>query len=232
MGAVAKARRKTTKLLRRYTDLCATIDMLKQRRIALLDPTLWDDRNDSYYIRKYKGVRHAKSVLALCLTSGGETYHHWRVFCGHSSGVCVEFDRIQLLDVMKNVEGIRRGAVKYKTLGQIKDPSISLDELPFIKRWAFRDEKEYRLIYESATVEEAVYYVGIPLSAVQGIVLSPWLPPPLLKSTETLLKSIEGCQAINVKRSRLIENEDWKRSADLLTRELASSAKDETEVAP
>jgi hypothetical protein len=33
--------------LRRYTDLTALIYLLHQRKITLLDPSSWDDKNDS-----------------------------------------------------------------------------------------------------------------------------------------------------------------------------------------
>ena len=60
-------------LLRRYTDLTTTIDLLSRKRLVLLDPAFWDDRNDSYFIGKYKEQIGAKSVLALCMSTIGET---------------------------------------------------------------------------------------------------------------------------------------------------------------
>jgi hypothetical protein len=38
-----------------------------------------------------------KTVLALCFTQATEHYHHWHVFAGGSSGVCIGFDRDALL---------------------------------------------------------------------------------------------------------------------------------------
>ena len=70
------------KFLRRYTDLPAIAYSLKARCITLLDPQSWDDRNDSYFLRRYKDERKLSSVLALCFTQSSEKYHHWRVFAG------------------------------------------------------------------------------------------------------------------------------------------------------
>jgi hypothetical protein len=40
--------------LRRYTDLTALIYLLRKRKLTLLDPSSWDDSNDSYYLTLYK----------------------------------------------------------------------------------------------------------------------------------------------------------------------------------
>jgi hypothetical protein len=52
--------------LRRYTDLTALIYLLRKRKLTLLDPSSWDDSNDSHYLTLYKEKRKLKSVLALC----------------------------------------------------------------------------------------------------------------------------------------------------------------------
>jgi hypothetical protein len=205
------------KVLRRYTDLAATIDLLTNRRIVLLDPALWDDKNDSYFLQRYRAMTGAKSVLALCMTSVGETYHHWRVFCGNgNSGVCIEFDRKSLIEVVGTVAEVRRRAVRYLTLNKIAVAELELEDLPFIKRWPFRHELEYRLIYVSRTVEESAHPVAIPLSVIRRITLSPWLPEELFKATRMVLQNISGCADVPITRSRLISNTDWKKHADRL----------------
>ncbi len=61
------AKTRSTESLRRYTDLPALLHLLKHRKITLLDPSTWDDTNDSYYLLKYKERKGLKTVLALCL---------------------------------------------------------------------------------------------------------------------------------------------------------------------
>lgn len=219
MATAGKPKKKTRprpKLLRRYTDLAATIDILSGQHIVLLDPKSWDDKNDSHFIEKYKTTKRAKSVLALCMSSVGETYHHWRVFCGHSSGVCIEFFQKELLAVVASSSGVRGGPVQYMTLKQINKATLALGDLPFLKRHAFRHEAEYRLIYESMTTEESAHVIKIPLSVVRKIMLSPWLPEALLRATRELLNGIPGCSKIPVERSELTSNEEWKQNADRL----------------
>jgi hypothetical protein len=91
------ARIRSIETLRRYTDLPALLHMLKHCCITLLDPTTWDDTNDSYYLLKYKEKRKLETVLALCLTQADETYYHWRVFSHGPAGVCIDFHRADLI---------------------------------------------------------------------------------------------------------------------------------------
>lgn len=202
------------KILRRYTDLTATIELLSHKSLTLLDPASWDDKNDSYFLRYYKEHSANQSVLALCLSTIGETYHHWRVFCAHPSGVCIEFDRAKLLESVDAVPNIRHQAVDYMTLEEIAAKKQPLERLPFIKRWAFRHELEYRLVYESSVEAKLTHAIDLPLSAIEGIMLSPWMPPPLLEATRAALRAIDGCQHLKVNRSELISNQQWQRNAE------------------
>jgi hypothetical protein len=212
MVTTARATTNVGQTLRRYTDLTAAIDLLARKSLTLLDPATWDDRNDSYFLRYYKENSVNRSVLALCLSTVGETYHHWRVFCPHPSGVCIEFNRSRLLEALIEVPGFRHRHVEYMTLEKIAAAKQPLDLLPFIKRYAFRHEEEYRLIYETAEVK-ATHSLSIPIGAIEGITLSPWMPQPLLESVRHALQAIKGCDAIRVTRSELISNQLWQSNA-------------------
>ena len=60
---------------RRYTNLADLIYILREKRITLRDPQRWDDRNDSYYLKKYKESKNLETLLALCFADRtGETY--------------------------------------------------------------------------------------------------------------------------------------------------------------
>ncbi|MGB5081258.1 MAG: DUF2971 domain-containing protein, partial [Burkholderiales bacterium] len=121
--------------LRRYTDIPALIYLLNERKITLLDPQSWDDSNDSHYLTLYKEKKKLESVLALCFTQAGETYHHWRVFADGSSGVCIRFKRPELLSAIKKQPGLRTRTVTYLTLEEIRDKKPAIHDLPFLKRW-------------------------------------------------------------------------------------------------
>lgn len=196
--------------LRRYTDLPALTYMLTHRKITLLDPQSWDDSNDSHFLSIYKERNHLKSLLALCFTEADETYHHWKVFASGTAGVCIRFDMDVLLDALANKPGIRFGRVRYPTVVHLRSESPRMNDLPFIKRRAFRAEGEFRVIYESKTLLQPTLDVEIPLSCISRITLSPWAHKSLADPVKNLLKTIDGCAKLSVVRSTLVGNEEWK----------------------
>jgi len=202
------------KILRRYTELPALIHLLTTRKLTLLDPQSWDDRNDSYYLKLYRDRKKLKSVLALCFTEDEETYHHWRVFAQGSGGVCIHFKRPELLKAFEALSGIRADIVKYVTLEQGSKRRMAVQDLPFRKRWAFKHEREFRIVYESASTPSETFDVEIPLSCIARITLSPWLPHELAPEVTRMLKTIAGRSNLNIIRSSLISNRQWRGFGD------------------
>jgi hypothetical protein len=196
--------------LRRYTNIPALIYLLRERKITLLDPASWDDKNDSYFLSLYRQKKDLKSVLALCFTPAFETYHHWRVFAGGSSGACISFDQAKLLKAVKKQVGVTAKAVRYLTLANIRDMKVKTAALPFLKRSAYEDEREFRIIHESSTNQYNSLDVTIPLACIERITLSPWIPAALSDHVKSTIKEIDGCGSMKVYRSTLISNENWK----------------------
>jgi hypothetical protein len=196
--------------LRRYTDMAALIFLLQEKTITLLDPESWDDSNDSHYLSVYKEKRGLKSVLALCFTEARETYHYWRVFAGGSNGVCIKFNRSSLVDALKRESGLRMRAVKYLTIDEMKSMTLNVRDLPFLKRYPFKPECEFRVVYESRSKNVRKLHIPIPLSCIDKITLSPWMPPDFSSCAKKVLHSIDGCTSIDIVHSTLIGNEQWK----------------------
>ncbi|HRN87406.1 DUF2971 domain-containing protein [Hyphomicrobium sp.] len=196
--------------LRRYTSLVAAIQILRQRRLTLLNPELWDDRNDIYSIRKYMEAVQARSILALCFAQQFETYHHWRVFSQGMDGVCLEFDRERLLAAFEGNPQIRYGSVEYYELRKLREAPLTVEELPFIKRFPYQDEKEFRIVYVDTEQLLSFKDFEIDLGAIRRINLSPWMPGALSDSVKETIRSIPGCENIRLNRSTLVENEQWK----------------------
>ena len=189
------------KPLRRYTDLTALIFLLREKKITLLDPESWDDSNDSHYLAIYKEKRKLKSVLALCFSETNETYHHWRVFANGSSGVCIKFKRTNFLKALGKQPGLRMQQVKYLTLEKIKGMTLSVEDLPFLKRFAFEHECEFRVVYESASRKSRKLDIAIPLSCIDKITLSPWMHPHFSDHIMDVLHGIDGCEDVDIVRS-------------------------------
>jgi hypothetical protein len=201
-------------VLRRYTTLPALIYLLRERKITLLDPDSWDDKNDSHFLALYKEKASFKTVLALCFTETAETYHHWRVFANGSSGICVRFDQSKLLTAIRKQSGITADQVRYLTLKEIRKMKLKTSELPFLKRYPYEDECEFRVIYTSKSVAKSTLDIPIPLSCIDRVTLSPWVPIGLAKHIRSTVREIDGCEKLDIVRSTLISNEEWKSLGD------------------
>lgn len=205
--------------LRRYTNLAAAINLLTVQKITLLDPSTWDDRNDAFFMSEYKKKISASSVLALCFAESQETYHHWRVFSHGSDGVCIEFDKDCLLNAFNSDAGIQHGEMQYILLPDARQMTIKTEELPYLKRRPYKDEMEYRAVYVDLNEPKPFHDISISLDCINRITLSPWLPTSLADSVKALLKKISGCSELEVVRSTLIENQEWKKLAGRATPE-------------
>lgn len=202
--------------LYKYTNLPVLIDILQHKRLTLLDPKTWEDRNDSYYIEKYKDLCSLSTVLVSCFTMGHEKFHHWKVFSGDMGGVCIEFIKDRLLAHFPDNENIMKGDVIYKGIKDLRKSTPSVRNLPFLKRIQYKDEQEYRIIYISTAEDLTSKPFDIDLSCINQIKINPWMPLTLLQSVKNNLKSIDGCDNIRVYRTTLLENETWKAIADQL----------------
>ena len=79
------------------------------------------------------------------------------------------------------------------------------DELPFVKRFPYRDEKEFRLVY--VDMQEKIGFKDFPigLDCIERINLSPWIPRSLADSVRSTIPFdlqgfYDGCRAIDIGR--------------------------------
>lgn len=215
------AARKAVELLHRYTSLPSVIDMLQEKRLTLLDPASWDDRNDAFGLEEYRRQAGRVRVFALCFTEAEETYHHWRVFAPGSDGVRVTFYKRPLLRLVEEAaiaesdRRFRSKPVKYRLIRDITKRRIRLAELPFTKRKPYADECEFRIICESDDhIDAAARSRSLPLrfDCIERITLGPWLPQSLVAPIKKTLNAIDGCEEVKIYRTTLLENEQWKNA--------------------
>jgi hypothetical protein len=196
--------------LNRYTSLPVLLDILVHKRIVLLKPSSWEDRNDSFYLERYKDEKKLRTVLALCFSTKRETFHHWKIFSAGSGGVCVEFDKARLLDGLTEAAGFTLRKVDYAFITEVVLNRPKLADWPFLKRKPFEDEGEFRIVYENKTQDEPTKAIPIPLACIRRITLSPWLPEAVAQTVSKVLKQLPDCAAIQVGRSSLLETSRWK----------------------
>lgn len=198
------------KRLNRYTTLPVLLDLLQRKKLTLLDPKLWDDRNDSEVILEYKKIKKIKNLFAVCLSSGDETVHHWKTFSNGPSGCVIEFDAIKLFAILDKVPDLTHRKVAYKKISEIEDKDVVIDieEIPFTKRWPYRCEEEYRIIVENNS-NETFFEIDIPLDIIRRITISQQMPEPIYATIKDYLKDLRGNPDSRISRSTLYENKRW-----------------------
>lgn len=201
---------KSIKKLNRFTTLPVLLDLLERKKLTLLDPKLWDDRNDSEVILAYKQKKKIKNLFAVCLSHGDETVHHWKTFSNGTSGCVIEFNAERLFTIIDKIPGLKHDKVSYKKLKEVEDRNarLDVDKMPFTKRWPYRCEEEYRIIVERDT-DETFFEIDIPLDIIKKITISQQMPQPIYDTIKGYLKGLRGDPSSRINRSTLYENKRW-----------------------
>lgn len=197
-------------VLRRYTGLPALIDILVRRRLTLLSFRHWVDSNDRRALQLYQDALHYRFVGAMCLTQAPETFHHWHIFAGGDAGVCVVFDRRRLDALFSARPHFIAAPVQYVQLNEIERvDAADIHRLPFLKRYGFRDEREFRLLGYAV---EAVPSMSVEIepAIIRRVILSPFAHPSLVESTRIALRAIPGWFDLDVRHSSLTDNQSWQ----------------------
>lgn len=197
--------------INRYTSLASAVNLLAEKKLTLLDPSSWDDKNDVHYLERYKEEVGSECLYALCLSRSNQTYHHWRVFAGSPDGVCISFYEDKLKAAVLSDPRVEYRDVEYLTMPEARKRSpFNIDELKFVKHSRYKDEKETRIVFTDKANDEPYPQFPIGIDAVERVTLSPWLPNPLVDSMKALIRSIDGCKKLKVYRSTLTDFKGWK----------------------
>lgn len=194
--------------LNRYTTLPVLLDLLKRRRLVLLDPKSWEDKNDSGVMLEYQHRRKAPRLFALCFSWGDETIHQWKAFAEGISGCCIEFDAQRLIASVKKVHGVRCRSVRYRRLPDLKDGTITVGDMPFTKRWPYRCEDEFRVIWEGES-EEAFFEIEIELNMINKVTLNQRMPKQVYATIREYLHEAFADADQRISHSTLYENARW-----------------------
>ncbi|MCW5548780.1 MAG: hypothetical protein KIT44_07435 [Opitutaceae bacterium] len=203
---------KIPNFLNRYTTLPFLLDLLKTGRLELRRPESWEDENDAHYLERYQEVKKLKTLRALCFTAGRERFHHWKCFADGSGGVCIEFRRSALISTIRHDGRFRFGSVQYERIDRVATTRPPVDKWPFLKRLPFEDEKEFRVIFEESSSDDADAVIDVEKAAIRKVTLSPWLPKNVEKSVKEVIRSMEGCEELDVSRSSLLQSAKWRKA--------------------
>ncbi len=194
--------------LNRFTTLPVLLDLLTRKRLVLLDPASWDDKNDSHILLEYKKKRGIKSLCALCFSHGDETIHHWKTFADGISGCCIQFHAEKLLTCFESSPGIRHGPVRYRKLSGVDASSIAISQIPFTKRWPYRCEEEFRIIREGSD-NAGFFEVDVDLRSIHKITISQRMPAQVYSTIRDLLRTEFKNPDQRISRSTLYQNDVW-----------------------
>jgi hypothetical protein len=194
--------------LNRYTSLPILLDLLKRKKLVLLDPKTWEDKNDSQIILEYKRRKKIRNFFAICFSTDDETIHGWKNYASGISGCLIEFDKEKLLNSFIGIKGIRKGNVHYKKVTDVEENSIEVDDIPFIKRYPYRIETEFRILWEGRTDEEKIEF-DISLNSINKITISQNMPKDVYNTIVSLLREDFKDPEKRINRSTLFENQRW-----------------------
>jgi len=201
---------KTKKIfkLNRFTTLPVLLDLLQRKKLTLLNPETWEDKNDSEIILEYKKRKNIKNLFAVCFSLGDETIHQWKTYSNGSSGCCIEFDAEELFKILSKIPGLTHRKVLYKKVNEVEMNGVPINRIPFTKRWPYRCEEEYRIIIASDTDNE-FYDIDIPLEIINKITISQQMPDQIYQTIKKYLKNIKGDPDSRINRSTLYSNKRW-----------------------
>ena len=201
--------------LRRYTDILSLLDMLRLQRITLLDPSRWFDQNDAYGVQLYGKVKGQGRVVALCLAEGVEQAHHWQLFAGHNHGVCIHFDKSELIQHLDRFsDELLHGPVIYESRARLDArETLDLNTLPFLKSEEFAAEKEYRLVaWERWEMIAGPFTLPLPANLIKSVEFGPSMPANLAGTASLMIDEMPWCREIEFYRSALGSSDGWRNS--------------------
>lgn len=198
--------------LRRYTTIQRVKAVLASRALTLVSPARWADKDDALLMECYRKQRKCKSLLALCFTEASETYHHWAIFAKGSSGMCLEFDKEALLESLKGVS--RSGSIEYLKIRELGTRLADGVNLAFIKRLPFRDEREFRVLYESRRISVKKKEVPFRRLALRRIISGPTVPLSRHLAIKSMVNGMKEWAHVEVRRTTLTNNAQWRRIAE------------------
>jgi hypothetical protein len=125
------------------------------------------------------------------------------VFGAGTSGVRIKFKKKALLEAVDRVPGLWHNEVRYLKLKELNGP-FKPDSLPFLKRYGFEDEEEYRLVYGSDE-KLAKFDISIPPDCVESVKLNPWLDTNLFEYVKDSIRKVDSrWKKLKVVQSSLI----------------------------
>ena len=115
---------------------------------------------------------------------------------------------INVIKILNKIDGVRHKKISYQKINELKPKSFDLKQMPFIKRFPYKIEKEYRVIWEGKGNDKPIE-IEIPLEIIERITISGKMPSNVFETIKTLIESKLDSRKIKIYRSTIYENKKW-----------------------
>lgn len=193
--------------LNRFTEIRYLEDLLKRKKLLLLNPDCWEDSNDKATIEIFKKITGKRSVYALCMTHSSETSHHWNAFANGNTGCCIEISPQKILYSLSKVKNLKFGNVRYIPVNDLSRTLIRAEDLPFIKRNPYSHENEYRFILTDNAKQGRFFEIPLELNFIRKVTINNKVSGEEFEVIKERLLKIRP--DLKISRSTLYNNERW-----------------------
>lgn len=206
-------RAKETRWLKKYTKLEHLPSIIKEKQLHLGNPKDWEDKNDGELVRLYSEASGTFEMRATCLTGAADRYHFWEIFGKREQGVCIWFDRAELLRDIREDQSLVAKNAKYIQPARLSKTERAL--IPFAKREQYADEREFRVLRVKPAANTEADKFRFSASSLKRIYLNPWLSAPLVEQEKAKLSHLlsSDYEHVEVRQNRALRKSDWINAA-------------------
>lgn len=205
------------KSIYRFMHFEHLLDLIKNHRLPLINPSEWEDKNDIFASKL--SCRDNEVVGICCFTlSKSNSIYRWSKMAPNNLCVRVEFDmdkikaRLSQKMVMKEVQ--------YKSAEELESYVVETKkDCAFIKSKPFKPEKEIRIVtYQSETGENEKivdYLSGLMSGTIKSIRFSPFLDQEMYCLIKELLRKYlkaNNWAKTKISQSEILNKEKWQNA--------------------
>lgn len=197
-------RKNSIHTLSRYIKLSVLLDILVKKKITLLPPNNWTDKNDAFVMDEYRKKNNASYVYAVCFSADLDSVYHWEAFSKGGEVCRLDIRAEKFLARIGSYQNLECGLVEYLPVNFKR--KIPLSKYPFLKRKQFACEKEFRLVLLSENPSPVE--IDLDPSDIDEISLSDQMPKSVAESVKKVIDKI--CPGVRVYCSTLNDNTQWQ----------------------
>ena len=135
-----------------------------------------------------------------------------------ADGVCIEFKREPFQRGLNRLRNLRAEPVNYVSMKKFREGGrYRPEDLPFIKRNGYRDEREWRILLTSSEPQRALFEIPFKADWVHRIILNPWMTEDQRDAARRALNPLIHKPAY-VTATFLTNSAEWKKLGKALVR--------------